>query len=53
MRRLSRTFMAELPGPVSEAYVDLLRALSEHGKIDAQLREMLRMKTAILADCKH
>ena len=34
-------------------YTDLLRALSEHGKIDAQLREMLRIKTAILADCKH
>jgi hypothetical protein len=40
-----------LPPPVWDAYRAMVKALWEHGKLDHQLREMLRVRSAVLADC--
>jgi hypothetical protein len=41
-----------VPAAIRAAYYDLLRALWDHGPLDGQLREMIRMRSAVLADCK-
>ncbi len=41
-----------LPPGIRDAYASLVRALWEHGVIDGQLREMIRMRSAVTADCK-
>ena len=49
---MQRIDPSALPAPIREAYHDLLRALWEHGPLDGQLRELIRMRSAVLADCK-
>ena len=41
-----------LPGPIQEAFFNLIRSFWEHGALDGQIREMIRMRSAILVDCK-
>ena len=48
---MTRINTGALPKPISEAYMGLLRSLWDHGVIDGQLREMIRMRSAVLADC--
>jgi hypothetical protein len=40
-----------LPSPVWDAYRALVKALWEHGALDHRLREMLRVRSAVVADC--
>jgi hypothetical protein len=41
----------ELPEAISGAYGALVRSLWTHGRLEPQLREMLRMRSAVLANC--
>ena len=42
----------KLPGPIQEAFFELIRSFWEYGTLDGQLKEMIRMRSAILVDCK-
>jgi hypothetical protein len=41
-----------LPEGIRAAYFNLVQALWKHGTLDAQLKELIRMRSAVLADCK-
>jgi hypothetical protein len=41
-----------LPEGIRVAYFNLIQALWKHGTLDAQLKELIRMRSAMLADCK-
>ncbi len=41
-----------LPAPIQEAFFNLIRAFWDHGTLDGQIKEMIRMRSAMLADCK-
>jgi len=51
VKRIARIDTSALPAPISQAYLGLIRAIWDHGKLDGQLREMVRVRSAILADC--
>ena len=50
MKRVAR-IEKSLPAPITAAYRALVKSLWEHGKLDPQLREMLRLRSAVLANC--
>jgi hypothetical protein len=37
---------------ISAAFFGLIQALWKHGTLDGQLKELIRMRSAMLADCK-
>lgn len=41
-----------LPAPIQEAFFHFIQAMWDHGQLDGQIREMIRMRSAILVDCK-
>jgi hypothetical protein len=41
-----------LPDEISQAFFGLIRSIWNHGKLDGQLKELIRMRSALLADCK-
>jgi len=41
-----------LPEGIREAFFNLIQALWKHGSLDGQLKELIRMRSALLADCK-
>jgi len=44
--------VSELPGQIQAAYFNFIRSIWDHGTIDGQIKEMIRMRSAILVDCK-
>lgn len=50
MKRIAR-IERTLPAPINEAFQALVRSLWEHGTLDHPLREMIRMRSAVLANC--
>jgi len=50
MERTSR-IQIELPAEIAAATRKLIKSLWAHGKLEPQLREMLRMRSAVLANC--
>jgi hypothetical protein len=40
-----------LPPAISAAYSALIKSLWTDGRLDPQLREMIRMRSAVLANC--
>jgi hypothetical protein len=51
-RFVGRVDTMALPAPIREAFLGLIRAIWDHGVLDPQLREMIRVRSAILADCR-
>ena len=43
---------SELPSQIQAAYFNFIRSIWDHGTIDGQIKEMIRMRSAILVDCK-
>jgi hypothetical protein len=43
---------AALPAGISAAFFKLIQALWTHGTLDGQLKELIRMRSAMLSDCK-
>jgi len=41
----------KLPGPIQEAFFNLIRSFWENGTLDGQIKEMIRMRSAFLVDC--
>ena len=48
----SQVDAGKLPAPIQKAFFNLIRSLWDHGVLDGQIREMIRMRSAILVDCK-
>ena len=43
----------KLPGPIIEAWQEFSTAIWTDGRIDAPLRELMRMRSAQLTPCAH
>ncbi len=41
-----------LPEGIRDAFFKLIQSIWEHGTLDGGLKEMIRMRSAMLADCK-
>ena len=41
-----------LPAPIGQAFLGFIQAIWDHGELDGQLREMIRMRSAYLANCR-
>ncbi len=41
-----------LPAEIQQAFFGLIQALWKHGTLDPQIKELVRMRSATLADCK-
>ena len=50
MKRVAK-IEKSLPPPITAAYRALVRSLWAHGQLDPALREMLRLRSAVLANC--
>ena len=51
-RKVARVDITALPEPISKAFLGLIQAIWDHGVLDGQLREMIRMRSALLANCR-
>ena len=51
-RHTARIDPAALPAPISQAFMGLIRAIWDHGTLDGQLKEMIRLRSAYLANCR-
>ncbi|NQZ95818.1 MAG: hypothetical protein HRU01_04850 [Myxococcales bacterium] len=52
MKFVAHIDQSELPAPIQEAFFAFIRSFWEHGQLDGQIKEMIRMRSAILVDCK-
>ena len=52
MKLVAKVDTQRLPAPIQEAYFDFIRSFWEHGTLDPQIKELIRMRSAVLADCK-
>ena len=51
-RFTARIDHSALPAPISMAFLGLIQAIWDHGHLDGQLREMIRVRSAYLANCR-
>ena len=51
-RFTARIDQTELPLPIREAFLRLIQSIWDHGQLDGQLREMIRVRSAYLANCR-
>ena len=42
----------QLPAGIQKAYFDFIQSMWKHGTLDPQIKELMRMRSATLADCK-
>ena len=52
MKIVSRIDHTALPLPIQRAYGQLVEALWQHGCLEPQLRELIRMRGAVEVDCR-
>jgi hypothetical protein len=52
MRFVAQVDHGALAAPIRDAFFQLIQALWKHGTLDGQIKELIRMRSAILADCK-
>ena len=52
MKLVAKGDIQALPAPIHEAFFDYIQTFWEHGELDPQIKELIRMRSAILADCK-
>jgi hypothetical protein len=52
MQFVAKVDHGALPDEIRDAFFGLIQSIWKHGKLDPQIREMIRMRSAMLADCK-
>ena len=52
MKLVAKVDVQALPAPIHEAYFKYIQTFWDHGELDAQTRELIRMRSAVNADCK-
>ena len=52
MKLVAKVDIQALPAPIHEAFFDYIQTFWEHGELDPQIKELIRRRSAILADCK-
>lgn len=51
-RNVGRVDVNALPVPIRQAFLALIRSIWDHGQLDGQLKEMIRVRSAVLANCR-
>ncbi len=52
MQFVAKVDHSALPAEIQKAFFGLIQAIWKHGTLDAQIKELIRMRSATLADCK-
>ena len=52
MKLVAKVDIQALPAPIHEAFFDYIQTFWEHGELDPQIKELIRMRSAMVADCK-
>jgi len=52
MKLVAKVDVQALPAPIHEAYFKFVQTFWDHGLLDPQVKELIRMRSAINADCK-
>ena len=52
MKLVAKVDIQALPAPIHEAFFDYIQTFWKHGELDPQVKELIRMRSAVLADCK-
>lgn len=52
MKLVAKVDIQALPAPIHEAFFNYIQTFWEHGELDPQIKELIRMRSAVLADCK-
>jgi hypothetical protein len=52
MKFVAKVDHGALAAPIREAFFALIQALWKHGTLDGQIKELIRMRSAMLVDCK-
>ena len=52
MKLVAKVDIQALPAPIHEAFFNYIQTFWKHGKLDPQLKELIRMRSAVMADCK-
>ena len=52
MKFLAKIDHQALPPGISAAYFEFIQSFWKYGKLDPQIKELIRMRSAMLADCK-
>ena len=52
MQFVAKVDHGALPEEIRVAYFGFIQSIWMHGKLDPQIKEMIRMRSAMLADCK-
>ena len=52
MKLVAKVEVQALPAPIHEAFFNYNQTFWEYGELDPQIKELIRMRSAINADCK-
>ncbi len=52
MQFVAQVDHSALPEGIRQAYFELIQSIWKYGQLDPQIKEMIRMRSAMLADCK-
>lgn len=52
MKFVAKVDAGALPKGIMSAYFRFIQSFWEHGTLDPQLKELIRMRSATLSDCK-
>jgi len=52
MKLVAKVDIQALPAPIHEAFFNYIQTFWKHGKLDPQIKELIRMRSAVMADCK-
>ncbi|MCH2173032.1 hypothetical protein MK489_19815 [Myxococcota bacterium] len=52
MKLVAQVDIQALPAPIHEAFFNYIQTFWEHGELDPQVKELIRMRSAMVADCK-
>ena len=52
MKFVAKVDHGALAPQIQEAYLNLIQSMWKYGKLDGQIKELIRMRSAMLVDCK-
>ena len=52
MKFVAKVDNGALPKGIQEAYFAFIQSIWKHGTLEGQIKELIRMRSAMLADCK-
>ena len=52
MKLVANVEIQALPAPIHEAYFNYIQSFWKYGELDPQIKELVRMRSAMAVDCK-